>query len=113
MDQPTLYGDYPEQAKDAPLVEYPTDAWVLLSKSDNLRVMDFGSKNIGVTTEREYRDTASNLRNDYQVFVETFEGIIDNGCPVWEFQMPLCDNGLVAPTSGYNERTCVDDDVLS
>lgn len=109
-DNPTAYGDYTVQNKGAGLVALPSTAWCVLSRADNLRVMDFGATDIGVTTEREYRDTASNLRNDFQIFVESFEGILDMGCPTWLLEIPLCDNGIIAPVSGYGTEPCGDDD---
>lgn len=102
MDNPTAVGDYTLQEKGDPLVEYPSQAYAIVSRPDNLRVLDFGIRDIGVTTEREYRDTTTNVRNEFQIFVEAFEGIIDMGCPVWNFAIPACFNGLYAPTAGYD-----------
>ena len=106
MDNPTAYDDIDQQAKGTPLEDYPSTAWIVISRADNLRLMDLGVQNLGITTEREYRDTSTNLNNDFQIFVETFEGVIDMGCPTWLIELPLCDNGLSAPTSGYGAKPC-------
>lgn len=106
-DNPTAYNDVITQAKGTPLEDYPANAWILLTRSDNLRLMDFGARDIGITTEKVYRDTATNLANNFQMFVESFEGIIDMGCPVWRFQIPICSNGIIAPTSGYLTDPCI------
>lgn len=105
-DNPTAYNDVQQQAKGTALEDFPTNFWMILTKGDNLRVMDFAARDIGITTEKTYRDTTSTVNNDFQMFVESFEGIIDMGCPVWRFQIPLCDNGLIAPTSGYDAKPC-------
>lgn len=99
MDNPATIGDYPRQNKGTTIVDYPANAWMIVTRPDNLRVMDIGATDIGITTEREYRDTTTNVRNEYQLFVESFEGLIDMGCPVWRFQIPICNNGTVAPTT--------------
>lgn len=108
MDNPTSIGDYTQQAKGVALVDYPANAWMFVTRPDNLRVMDIGATDIGITTEREYRDTATNVRNEYQLFVESWEGLIDMGCPVWNFEIPICNNGAGAPISGYDLAPCGD-----
>lgn len=102
MDNAATIGDYAIQDKDDTLNDFPANASLVVSRSDNLRLMDFGTIDLGITTEQEYRDTTTNVRNEYQIFVESFEGIIDMGCPVWRFDIPVCNSGTIAPVSDYD-----------
>lgn len=106
----TLYG-YTDgirttQATGGALVT-PQKFWALLSRAGNWRRMDIGQADLGLTTFRQYRDTAMLRTNKYRLFMETFEGFIDMGLPNWFVTIDaVCGNGLVAPASDFAAKPC-------
>lgn len=57
----------------------PHTANLILSPKGNFRVLDRGELTIGVTNNNIYRDNASNAKNQFTMFFENFEGLIDFG----------------------------------
>lgn len=85
----------------------PQKFWALLSRAGNWRRMDIGQADLGLTTFREYRDTAMLRTNKYRLFMEVFEGFIDMGLPNWLVTIDgVCGNGLVAPASDFTAKPC-------
>jgi len=96
LDNPTLYGDYATQGT-AHVLANPDDTWYIMSVRGNLAILDLGAINIGVNPNGTYRDTTLNKRNRFQMFMESFEGLVNRGFPVWRGQIAVLANGS-APT---------------
>jgi hypothetical protein len=73
----------------------PTSAEILIAPRGKFAVMDRGDLSIGVAPGGLYRDNSSNQKNNYTLFFENFEGLIDtNTCPAHILQFEgLCYNG--------------------
>ena len=59
---------------------WPTVMNTFISPKGNIRALDGGRMDIGVAPGNIYRDNVSNTKNQYTLFWETFEGIVDFGC---------------------------------
>lgn len=80
-----------------PLPDLPADMDILLSPRGNFRALDRGDLSIGVTNNNIFRDNASNSKNEFTMFWESFEGIIDFGAPSYHLQLTtMCPNGAQA-----------------
>lgn len=79
------------------LVDAPTSVKVLLAPRGKFALMDRGELRIGVTGNNIYRDNASNKRNEFTFFFESFEGVVDTtSCPADILRLPVCFNGVQA-----------------
>ena len=69
---------------------------ILLAPRGKFGVMDRGQLNIGVTGNNIYRDNASNASNQFTMFFENFEGVVNtDSCPAYLLELPnLCYNGV-------------------
>lgn len=100
MDTPTVAAALEPAAiaDGAAAPDYPDQAWWLLAPQGNLAELDGGSLTYGVAPGNLYRDTTTNTRNVFQIFQETFEGIIEFGCKNVYGLTTICPTGsLVAP----------------
>jgi hypothetical protein len=82
MDTPTT-GTLPPVVVAGALPEWPTDSQIIVTPKGNLRALDGGRLDIGVTPNNIYRDNESNRQNNFTMFFESFEGLIDFGCDTW------------------------------
>jgi hypothetical protein len=73
----------------------PTEAPFILAPRGNFRALDGGNLTIGVTNNNIYRDNESNRHNQFTMFMENFEGIIDFGCTSYELKIAgFCPSGV-------------------
>jgi hypothetical protein len=73
----------------------PTEAPFILAPRGNFRALDGGNLTIGVTNNNIYRDNESNRHNEFTIFMENFEGIIDFGCTSYELKITgFCPSGV-------------------
>jgi hypothetical protein len=70
-----------------------TIVWYLFSEGTWL-FLDFGRLDLGIV-----RDSILNEQNDFQVFMETFEGIAMVGIESLEVTSTVCSDGTYAPTA--------------
>jgi hypothetical protein len=95
MDRPSWATPIPPLATSSVLNLLPRNLEILLAPRGKFAVMDRGELNIGVAPGNLYRDNTSNTRNEFTLFFENFEGIINtNTCPAHLLQINnLCYNG--------------------
>lgn len=68
---------------------------ILLAPRGKYALIDRGELRVGVSGNNIYRDNTSNSLNQFTMFFETFEGIVDtNTCPADLVTLPLCFNGV-------------------
>jgi hypothetical protein len=75
-------------------------SWLLYPEG-SLQFLDGGRLDLGVV-----RDSTLNATNDYETFVETFEGLAMRGLEIYQVQSTILPNGGSAGTvavSGYHE----------
>jgi hypothetical protein len=96
MDRPSWATPIPQLATAGLLNLFPRNVEMLVAPRGKFAVMDRGELNIGVAPGNLYRDNASNTRNEFTLFFENFEGIIDTTtCPAHIIQINnLCYNGV-------------------
>lgn len=77
-----------------PLPDLPHELSFIVTPKGNFRVLDRGELTIGVTTNGIYRDNVSNSKNEFTIFQEGFEGILDFGATTYVPTISgLCFNG--------------------
>lgn len=91
-DNPSLYGDLALQSTGH-VAGWPDHTWYILTPKSNLGVLDLGRLDVGVNPNGTYRDSVLNKRNRFQVFMESFEGLVDRGAPVWTGEVEVLANG--------------------
>lgn len=80
--------DAPPPAVDgAALPELPTNYDIIMTPAGNFRALDRGDLTIGVTNGGIYRDNASNMANEFSIFQESFEGLIDFGARTYHLNI--------------------------
>ncbi len=85
--------------------DYPTTITGLFTPKGNLRVLDRGQLTIGVAPGNIYRDNASNTKNEFTIFQEGFEGLMDFGATNCAFSLTdVCLNG--AQVADVDAITC-------
>lgn len=57
----------------------PTSFDIIVSPKGNFRALDRGDLTVGVANGNIYRDNASNTKNRFTIFQESFEGLMDLG----------------------------------
>lgn len=73
----------------------PTQAQLLIAPRGKFAKIDRGSIALGVNSSNPYRDTASVQHNEFTMFWESFEGLVNtDSCPAYILNMPLCWNGV-------------------
>lgn len=96
MDRPTWATPIPQVATAGVLNQFPRNLEILVAPRGKFAAMDRGELNIGVAPGNLYRDNVSNSRNEFTLFFENFEGIINTtSCPAHTIQINnLCYNGV-------------------
>lgn len=92
FDNPTSSGDLSLQA-DGLVNGWPDETWYILSTRGNLGLLDLGAINIGVSPNGSFRDSTLTSRNRFQMFMESFEGLVNRGAPVWRGAVTVLANG--------------------
>lgn len=92
FDNPTAAGDLSTQGAGV-VNAWPDTTWYILSVRGNLGILDLGSINIGVSPNGSFRDSALTKRNRFQMFMESFEGLVNRGAPVWRGEVTVLANG--------------------
>jgi hypothetical protein len=92
FDNPTSAGDLTPQGAGV-VNAWPDTTWYILSVRGNLGILDLGSINIGVSPNGSYRDSTLTKRNRFQMFMESFEGLVNRGAPVWRGEVTVLANG--------------------
>lgn len=100
---PHFFIDTPTWAAAVPAVHnagvknnLPGTVDILLAPRGKFAVMDRGQLNIGVTGNNIYRDNTSNAHNQFTMFFENFEGVVNtDSCPAYLLELPnLCYSGV-------------------
>lgn len=96
IDTPTWSSAVPAVSTGGTLNRLPVDANFLIFRPGKYALMDRGNLNIGVTGNNIYRDNNSNARNEFTMFWESFEGVVDTGdCGANVLTIPgLCFSGV-------------------
>ena len=89
---PTLSGVNVTPGTEAPLVEFPDEVIWYLFPEGGFVFLDGGTLDLGIV-----RDSTLNSKNDYQIFVETFEGLIKRAPETFRVTTPL---NIVGATTG-------------
>jgi len=92
FDNPTSAGDLTAQAAGV-VNGWPDSTWYVMSVRGNLGILDLGTINIGVSPNGSFRDSALTKRNRFQMFMESFEGLVNRGAPVWRGNVTVLANG--------------------
>lgn len=95
IDRPSWATAIPQVATSGLLNFAPRNVEILVAPPGKFALMDRGELSIGVTGNNIYRDNTSNSRNEFTMFFESFEGVIDtNTCPAHIISIDnLCYNG--------------------
>jgi hypothetical protein len=97
IDKPTWGITAPVQTTGNPtvLVSPPTSVNLLVAPRGKFALIDRGSLTIGLQGNNVVRDLATLKKNQFTMFFETFEGIVDtNSCPADMLKIPLCFSGI-------------------
>lgn len=95
IDTPTWAPTIPPVHRAGSLQILPQEVPVLVAPAGKFAIMDRGSLSIGVTGNNIYRDNTSNSKNDFTMFWENFEGVVDtDSCPSYLLTVPACWNGV-------------------
>ncbi len=93
MDVATSWAPVPTFADGEALPALPVDIDLLFSPKGNLRALDRGSIDLGVTNNT-VRDNESNRRNRRTIWYESFEGLIDFGATNYHLNLSgVCLSG--------------------
>jgi hypothetical protein len=101
--EPHFFIDTPSWASAVPAVQtggvlnlLPDSVEMVVAPRGKFAVMDRGELSIGVTGSNIYRDNASNASNQFTMFFENFEALVDtNSCPAYLLTVEdLCHNGI-------------------
>jgi len=75
----------------------PQTVDILIAPPGKFALMDRGELSIGVTGDHLYRDNSSNEQNQFTLFWENFEGVVNTtSCPAHILSIPVCWNGVQA-----------------
>lgn len=83
MDNATAWGSGITAQSAGALNTMPTTAHAFFTPRGNFRQLDRGDLQIGVTNN-VMRDNTSLTKNEFTMFWESFEGVMDFGLPSWE-----------------------------
>lgn len=96
---PVLSGVNVTPGTEADLVEFPSEVVWYLFPEGGFVFLDGGTLDLGIV-----RDSTLNAKNDYQIFVETFEGLIKRAPETYRVTTPLnilgATTGTVDPVAG-------------
>lgn len=105
MDTATTWPSVDPAVDGADLPALPTQYDVIMTPSGNFRALDRGDLTIGVTNGGIYRDTVSNAANQFTIFQENFEGLIDFGATTYHLSIEgACPGG--AQTADVDSIVC-------
>lgn len=77
------------------LNKLPTSTQMLIAPKGKFALIDRGELSIGVNGNNLYRDTVQNTKNQFTLFFESFEGIVNTtSCPAHLLNIPLCFTGI-------------------
>ncbi len=94
IDSPEGWAEIGTQAA-GDLEGLPVRADMLIMREGNTARLDEGSMTIGVTNRTPW-DKDDMARNQFTMFWESYEGLIDYGCPSYSLKIDgICANGLV------------------
>lgn len=96
MDMPSWATALPTLQTSGQLNQLPRNLEILIAPPGKFALMDRGELRIGVTGNNIYRDKTDLMANQFTMFWENFEGIVNtNTCPahILEFDN-LCYNGV-------------------
>jgi hypothetical protein len=100
---PHFFIDTPSWASAIPAVQtggvlnnLPTSIEMVVAPRGKFAVMDRGELSIGVTGNNLYRDNSSNASNNFTMFFENFEALVDtNSCPAYLLTVEnICHSGV-------------------
>ena len=95
MDQPSYAVAIPAVASASNLNLLPASVQILIAPAGKFAIMDRGELAIGVRGNNIYRDNQSNSRNEFTMFFENFEGIVNTtSCPAHILDIPACWSGV-------------------
>lgn len=96
IDTPTWAAAVPAVHTGGAKNSLPATVDILIAPRGKFAVMDRGQLNIGVTGNNIYRDNASNASNQFTMFWENFEGVVNtDSCPAYLLEFPaLCYSGV-------------------
>jgi hypothetical protein len=107
LDVATSWANVPNAVDGQDLPTLPTVYDIIMTPAGNFRALDRGDLTIGVTNGGIYRDNASNSTNDFSIFQENFEGLIDFGARTYALTITgACPGG--AQTADVTSITCPD-----
>lgn len=93
MDTATSWSPVPVIDDGDVLPSLPTDIDILFTPSGNFKAMDRGNQDLGVTNNI-LRDNAGNARNEFTMWWESYEGILDQGAVSYALHLDgVCLNG--------------------
>ncbi len=95
IDTPTWGTALPTFATSGVLNLLPRLLKILIAPPGKFGMMDRGNLSVGVAGNNIYRDNASNAKNEFTFFFESFEGVVNtDNLPAHILTMPLCYNGV-------------------
>lgn len=114
LDTPTWGVPAPVQPnRGGNLVGFPSSVNVLLAPRGKFALIDRGELTIGVTGNNIYRDIDALLHNEFTMFWETFEGVVNTtSCPADLVHLPLCLSGAQV-ADAVSTCTGINDDMLN
>lgn len=105
LDTATTWASVPVAVDGNALPALPTQFDLIMTPKGNLRALDRGDLTIGVQPGGVYRDNSSNARNQFTIFQENFEGLIDFGARTYSLTIEgACPGG--AQTADVTTITC-------
>lgn len=91
LDQATWMSPVAAVATGGNLNTIPVLAQLLIAPPGKFALIDRGELSIGVNGNNLYRDNSSNARNQFTLFYESFEGVVNTtSCPAHILDIPLC-----------------------
>ena len=104
-DVATTWSTVPRSVDGQDLPFLPTNYDLIMTPAGNFKALDRGELTIGVTNGGIYRDQAANARNEFSIFRENFEGLIDFGAKTYALHIGgVCPGG--AQTADVTSITC-------
>ncbi len=95
IDTPTWAATIPKAVNASSAGVLPNRVDMVIAPAGKFAVMDRGQLSIGVTGSNIYRDNTSNTKNEFTMFFENFEGLVNtDSCPAYRLRIPVCWNGV-------------------
>lgn len=105
LDGASTWANVPNAADGQALPTLPTNIDLIMTPAGNFRALDRGDLTIGVTNGGIYRDTTTNAKNEFAIFQENFEGLVDFGARTYALTIEgVCTGG--AQTADVTSITC-------